>query len=130
MGFLSAVLGVLVGGYILGIWTDCTVFCDRQHAYEDGVPEQLWKPSLIPSPEVAWIPGVESMNRPALAVHRLKATNPGPFSRSSSSGLSAIANLVARSSHVGSEASRPGRPLVASSPTSIASQIGLGGHQP
>jgi hypothetical protein len=70
------------------------------------------------------------MNRPRLAVHRLEATNRGPFSRSSSGGLSAIANRVAKSRHVGSEASRPGRPLVASSPSSIASQIGLGGHQP
>jgi len=56
MGFLSAVLGLLVGGYVLGIWTACTVFRDRQHAYEDGGPEQLWKPSLHPIPQVAWIP--------------------------------------------------------------------------
>jgi hypothetical protein len=56
MGFLSVVLGVLVGGYMLGIWTACTVFSDGQHAYEDGVPEQLWKPSRIPSPQVARIP--------------------------------------------------------------------------
>ncbi len=56
MGFLGDGLGLLVGGYVLGIWTACTVFRDRQQTYEDGGPEQLWKPSPHPIPQVAWIP--------------------------------------------------------------------------
>lgn len=56
MGFLGAVCGILVGGYILGIWTACGVFHERQRAYEDGAPEQLSKPSLLPTPMVAGIP--------------------------------------------------------------------------
>ena len=50
MGFLGDGLGLLVGGYVLGIWTACTVFRDRQQTYEDGGPEQLWKPSPHPIP--------------------------------------------------------------------------------
>lgn len=56
MEFLGAVLGLLVGGYILGIWIACTVFRDGQAAYEDGGLEQLSKPSFLPIPQVAWIP--------------------------------------------------------------------------
>ncbi|HEV2036387.1 MAG TPA: hypothetical protein VGU71_19720 [Candidatus Dormibacteraeota bacterium] len=48
MGFLIGVLGLLVGGYILGIGTARTVFREHQRAYEDGLPEQLMAPAPIP----------------------------------------------------------------------------------
>jgi hypothetical protein len=48
MGFFSVVLGVLVGGYGLGIWTASSVFRERQSAYEDGHLEpQLQQTSLL-----------------------------------------------------------------------------------
>jgi hypothetical protein len=51
MGFFTVVLGMLVGGYGLGIWTASRVLHERQGAYEDGSPEQ---PFLLPIPETAW----------------------------------------------------------------------------
>jgi hypothetical protein len=44
---------MLVGGYILGIGTACTVFAERQSAYEDGAPRQPSNPSPVPMPRVA-----------------------------------------------------------------------------
>jgi hypothetical protein len=58
MGFLVGVLGLLVGGYILGIGTACTVFRERQPAYEDGAPEQLSKPGPLARSRVAGTPGL------------------------------------------------------------------------
>lgn len=55
MGFFSVVLGMLVGGYGLGVWTASRVFRERQRAYEDGsLSQQLPQTSLRPIPEVAW----------------------------------------------------------------------------
>jgi hypothetical protein len=47
MGFLIGVLGLLVGGYLLGLGTARTVFRERQRAYEDGAPEPPSKPALL-----------------------------------------------------------------------------------
>ena len=56
MGFLIAMLGLLAGGYLLGIGTACTVFRERQRAYEDGAQEHVSKPFLPPIARVAPAP--------------------------------------------------------------------------
>lgn len=56
MGFLIALLGLLAGGYLLGIGTACTVFRERQQAYEDSAQEHVSKPFLAPMPRVARVP--------------------------------------------------------------------------
>ena len=38
MGTLNAVFALFTVGYILGVWTACAVFRDRQKAYEDDEP--------------------------------------------------------------------------------------------
>jgi hypothetical protein len=58
MGFFSVVLGMLVGGYGLGIWTASRVLHERWGTYEDGSLEpQLRQASLLPIHEVAWSTG-------------------------------------------------------------------------
>lgn len=57
MGFLTAVLGLLVAGYIVGFATALTVFREPQGTYEDGGLEQLSKPALSPNPAFARIMG-------------------------------------------------------------------------
>ena len=55
MGFWSVVLGMLAGGYGLGIWTASRVFHESQGMYEDSSLEpQLGQASLLPLAEVAW----------------------------------------------------------------------------
>jgi hypothetical protein len=55
MGFFTVVLGMLVGGYSLGIWTAGRVLRERQDAYEGGSQEQQFlQTSLLPIPETAW----------------------------------------------------------------------------
>ena len=56
MGFLIALLGLLAGGYLLGIGTACTVFRERQQAYEDGAPELASPPFLPSMPRAARAP--------------------------------------------------------------------------
>lgn len=56
MGVLTAFLGLLLGGYLLGMGTAGTVFRERQRAYEDGAPEQLDRPALLPKPTFVRIP--------------------------------------------------------------------------
>jgi hypothetical protein len=53
MGFLTVVLGMLVGGHILGIWRACTLSCERQRAYALGAQEPLSTPFLLPIRTVA-----------------------------------------------------------------------------
>jgi hypothetical protein len=54
MGSFSVVLGMLVGGYCLGIWTARRVLRERQGAYEDGRLEQGLQPSPRPIPAIEW----------------------------------------------------------------------------
>jgi hypothetical protein len=47
MGDLGLVFALVLGGYILGVWTGALVFRQRQRAYEDAVPAEITSPPGI-----------------------------------------------------------------------------------